>query len=245
MSGRRLTCRRCGDLFDAPVRPGPAPSYCSWHCKIRSQPSRVEKIAEPVEKVCGWCWQPFIARAQRLPHSTCGKRCSKLLYQQQQVWGEPNACPLPLCIDCRTPYSPGSAHAKLRLRCEQCRRRAGRDIERERARSAHRRRVVAGGDDIEILDIAVRDRFTCWICEGKVNVMIRWPDPWSPSLDHVLPIAQGGEHLVDNVRLSHLRCNIQREHRRRKSPFTSASADQARSGLRLPTGLGTSAPAGR
>lgn len=55
-----------------------------------------------------------------------------------------------------------------------------------------------------------RDRWVCGICGEPVDKNERHPSPWSPSLDHVIPLSKGGEHSYKNCQLAHLRCNIQK-----------------------------------
>lgn len=72
----------------------------------------------------------------------------------------------------------------------------------------------------------------CWICANKcpdfswaagklpfesaiVDKTIAWPNPASPSVDHVIPISQLATDdprlwQLDNLRLSHLKCNSAR-----------------------------------
>jgi 5-methylcytosine-specific restriction endonuclease McrA len=38
-------------------------------------------------------------------------------------------------------------------------------------------------------------------------------NPLQPSLDHIVPLSCGGTHTRDNVRCSHLRCNLLRKNR--------------------------------
>lgn len=55
-----------------------------------------------------------------------------------------------------------------------------------------------------------RDNWQCGICNQPVNPELEWPHPQSASLDHIVPLAQGGEHTRANVRLAHLHCNTSR-----------------------------------
>jgi 5-methylcytosine-specific restriction endonuclease McrA len=41
-----------------------------------------------------------------------------------------------------------------------------------------------------------------------VNPALLWPHPKSASLDHVVPLIDGGEHTYANVQLAHLACNV-------------------------------------
>lgn len=58
-------------------------------------------------------------------------------------------------------------------------------------------------------EVFERDNWVCHICGGKIDPDS--PDRLDrPSLDHIVPIAGGGTHTMDNVRAAHLRCNIQK-----------------------------------
>lgn len=52
---------------------------------------------------------------------------------------------------------------------------------------------------------------TCAICGKKVDFSLRYPDPLSPSIDHIIPIAKGGHPSdIDNLQLAHWCCNRQK-----------------------------------
>jgi 5-methylcytosine-specific restriction endonuclease McrA len=61
-------------------------------------------------------------------------------------------------------------------------------------------------------EIFKRDKWKCGVCRKKVRPELRYPDPGAPSLDHVIPIAEGGDNEPANLRLTHLRCNLSRRH---------------------------------
>lgn len=65
----------------------------------------------------------------------------------------------------------------------------------------------------DVLAIFDRDGWACGICELPVDPELRHPDRMSASLDHVQPLSLGGTHTRDNVRCSHLTCNIRRGNR--------------------------------
>jgi len=78
----------------------------------------------------------------------------------------------------------------------------------------HRRRAITGGAVAESIDwseVWVRDRGVCWLCECLVNPDLRHPNRMSRSLDHVIPISKGGSHTMNNVAITHLRCNISKK----------------------------------
>ena len=48
----------------------------------------------------------------------------------------------------------------------------------------------------------------CAICGRPVNFDLRFPDPWSPTVDHIIPISKGGNPAdIANMQLAHLQCN--------------------------------------
>jgi 5-methylcytosine-specific restriction endonuclease McrA len=59
-------------------------------------------------------------------------------------------------------------------------------------------------------EIGDRDGWMCGICEGPVDKTLRWPDQQCQSLDHIIPLALGGEHTRTNSRIAHWLCNVRR-----------------------------------
>ena len=51
----------------------------------------------------------------------------------------------------------------------------------------------------------------CAICGTPVDMSIKAPDPMSPTVDHIIPIAKGGHpSSIDNLQLAHWTCNRQK-----------------------------------
>lgn len=66
-----------------------------------------------------------------------------------------------------------------------------------------------------------REETHCWWCGEPVDKSLRWPDPLSASVDHVVPREKGGTNERHNLRLAHLKCNSARvglERPKRKRP---------------------------
>jgi hypothetical protein len=71
------------------------------------------------------------------------------------------------------------------------------------------RRLTAGYvEDVTIQALAYRDGKRCHLCGRRVHLEIQWPDPRSGSIDHIVPISDGGEHSYRNTALAHLNCNL-------------------------------------
>ncbi|MBM9506717.1 HNH endonuclease [Actinacidiphila acididurans] len=59
-------------------------------------------------------------------------------------------------------------------------------------------------------EIFERDGWTCQICRDPVEPAAQWPNPWSASLDHIVPLSKHGHHTRANVQLTHLLCNLRK-----------------------------------
>lgn len=72
-----------------------------------------------------------------------------------------------------------------------------------------RRRGLRGTDPIAIEDIYFRDHGRCGLCGKPVPPRFGWKIsfPKAPTLDHIVPISKGGQHVRSNVQLAHLGCN--------------------------------------
>lgn len=68
--------------------------------------------------------------------------------------------------------------------------------------------------DITVMGLFKRDAGVCYLCGRRCNAEDYVMNgetfiagDWYPSIDHVIPLAKGGKHSWDNVRLAHRRCN--------------------------------------
>ena len=81
------------------------------------------------------------------------------------------------------------------------------------SRARHGRRVRIEEATVERFDpheIYERDQWTCQLCAQPVARDLEWPDLRYPSLDHVIPLAAGGEHSRLNAQLAHWICNVRK-----------------------------------
>lgn len=62
-------------------------------------------------------------------------------------------------------------------------------------------------------DVYERDGWTCGLCRLPVDPGLAWPHPMSASVDHILPLSQGGSHTLANVQRAHLSCNSRKSDR--------------------------------
>jgi 5-methylcytosine-specific restriction endonuclease McrA len=85
-----------------------------------------------------------------------------------------------------------------------------------RASNAKRSAQKAGGivENFTHTEIFDRDQWICGICQEPIDPDRRRDlpngrhDMLSVSLDHIIPISKGGDHIRANVQASHLGCNV-------------------------------------
>lgn len=59
-------------------------------------------------------------------------------------------------------------------------------------------------------ELAVRDGgWVCQVCAEPIDGTLRFPDPRSCSIDHIVPVSAGepDPHRLSNLQLAHLGCN--------------------------------------
>lgn len=69
------------------------------------------------------------------------------------------------------------------------------------------RERAAAVERIDPASIYLRDRHTCRLCGKRLAMAKTVPHPKAPTLDHILPLAKGGEHTRANVQAAHFLCN--------------------------------------
>jgi len=87
----------------------------------------------------------------------------------------------------------------------------------EKKRESNRKqRALKYETRVEIITekiIYVRDALVCQHCKKRMNKNLKWPHPMSPSLDHIVPLSQGGTHTYGNIQLAHLSCNLSKHNK--------------------------------
>lgn len=74
----------------------------------------------------------------------------------------------------------------------------------------NRRRAQKASGKFEKIDrdiVFERDGYECKLCMKPLDMDAKFPHPWSPTLDHIIPINKGGDHLYVNLQAAHFRCN--------------------------------------
>jgi 5-methylcytosine-specific restriction endonuclease McrA len=85
------------------------------------------------------------------------------------------------------------------------------------ARNNRRRKAAIRGatdlDPINAIEIFNRDGWVCGLCGKPIDKRHKFPDRLSATLDHIIPISRGGQHVPDNVQAAHYSCNSSKRDR--------------------------------
>ena len=63
-------------------------------------------------------------------------------------------------------------------------------------------------EDVDINVLLTLQGNVCFLCSEPISLDVKWPEPMSLSLDHIVPLANGGLHSYENCSATHLRCNL-------------------------------------
>ena len=194
------TCLICGGAFH--VDAASIATTCSPSCRTKLGNQRKSRAVIS----CAQCGADFAPT--RRDGRFCTSRC-------QHRWARDHERGLCSESDCGRPV-------RARGLCSKHYRRWARATgiealpkwdERRRAQW-HKRRALskgaAGADLINSAEVYERDRWVCGICLERVDRRLIWPDPMSPSLDHIVPLSRGGAHQLANVQCAHLSCNVRK-----------------------------------
>ena len=56
--------------------------------------------------------------------------------------------------------------------------------------------------------IILSTQSVCGICGKPVDKSLRYPDPMSPTVDHIIPVSKHGDPIsLDNLQIAHRYCN--------------------------------------
>lgn len=218
-----VECRWCSKEFTTTK----SFAYCSDGCRRqrdikRHRDSWLKRSAElkarlaTVVLTCGECDVEFRPPDLRGARKYCSSKCSKKAQNKRQAERDKLVpCKADGCTNQR----------KCRGYCSGCYKRIGIEKgwckpepswnESRRANYQKRRALKSGATAEKIISQEVYDRdgWVCGICTEPVDPLLKWPDPFSASLDHVVPLSLGGTHTYDNVQCAHLRCNVSKGNR--------------------------------
>lgn len=218
-------CLRCSGPIPPKVRAsGPSPKYCGYDCKRQAAYERCKESG-------AYEHQKLKRRDEFTPKPATPRRCVRCAAEFASKRDDAKFCSRVCGTKWNDEHSPvrcSETGCDLGVRakglCNMHWRRKARADGREssprwtesRKANYHKRRAQKLGTQVEELrpiDIYERDIWLCGLCSTPVDPDCAWPDPMSPSLDHILPLSLGGTHTYENVQLAHLTCNVSKGNR--------------------------------
>lgn len=202
-------CGGCGGSFTPKPRKNASP-FCSEACRVwrYNHPSGEPR---PAHRECQYCSGDISHRAGNAKF--CSRRCGELALLKRTRKFPRRA----ECKRCGREYSQERPpHLFCSRKCfnaqyrqdhpEKFKWNASKKAAYHRRRA--RKRKAQSVERVVAEEVFERDGWSCGICGEAVEPNCEWPDPLSPSLDHIVPLSKGGAHSLENVQLAHLGCNV-------------------------------------
>jgi 5-methylcytosine-specific restriction endonuclease McrA len=74
--------------------------------------------------------------------------------------------------------------------------------------SPKRRAIMARGEKINHTEVFDDHGWICHLCQQEIDPTASRDDAMRVTLDHIIPLSRGGEHVRSNVAPAHYRCNM-------------------------------------
>lgn len=74
----------------------------------------------------------------------------------------------------------------------------------------------------------------CWLCGQPIDYSLKYPDPASYVVDHVVPLDAGGEDALSNKRAAHRICNSRKSNKQHAAGIIRRSGALARTQGEVP-----------
>lgn len=208
-------CRSCGKEFETTSK---AQIFCSIEC--RSSSYKINSIRYSVErkpKNCLYCGNEFVPEKTN-GQKYCCDRCKKDALNEREranrVYRDQAIHKTKFCPACGKEFITRNGHQKFCcLSCGKKYRRSGRLY---RVSKDKRLMMCTEKDNsLWLLPLIKRDNNTCQICNGQCdlydyevseNGAVMCGDSY-PSIDHIIPLSRGGQHIWSNAQLAHRGCN--------------------------------------
>lgn len=222
----QIECHQCGKMFLGQVYKADKEHkrrYCSTDCLAdymkseESRWSRRKKIECPVPwtSCCG-CGNQFIDRTHGSSvclscHQEQRKEDQRRKRQESRRW---IAGYCPCCGDSFVSNQPLQTYCGAKCSKYGHRQKHGR-------RETHRKRARFYGCEYEPVSrtkVFERDGYVCQICGEETSETYSFNDPWSPTIDHIIPMSKQGGHLYSNVQCAHAFCNSVKNDGRNGTP---------------------------
>lgn len=163
----------------------------------RSRRARLP-LKSPTAKQCAQCGAAFTAKSRDRIYCY-GKWCAQVAYRKRRAEGIQQVKPrLVRCDGCGDAFQ--SVRPEARWCSKQCANRHWGNVRaRQRAQPSEARYT-----DLEIFE---RDAWRCHLCKKRVRKDVPRLHPDGATIDHLVPISEGGLDEPSNLATAHWKCN--------------------------------------
>ena len=191
--GTNKVCEWCGQGFTVPARNAHIARFCSASCRERSKHKSWDEWKLELEK-----------QKEETQKRRAKERAERRKANHRTI----------VCSECGNAVDIYNPHQKT---CSpECSKARTKRMARERKDKRFNNANIVD-KDISLKTLYKRDKGICYICGGKCDFKDHTRDgsnfisgPTYPSIDHIIPLARGGKHAWDNVKLAHHLCNAKK-----------------------------------
>lgn len=194
--GTNKVCEWCGQAFTAPARNASRARFCSSECR-QTWYDREVRGYKPMEEYL----KELVRQKEETARIKEAERKARIKTRIKTK----------ACTECGETFETIRPN-KLTCSKECSRLRKNRLIRHYKEKRYNETNLI--DKDITVKVLYKRDKGICYICGGKCDFKDHTQingyftaGPNYPSIDHIIPIARGGMHAWDNVKLAHHHCN--------------------------------------
>lgn len=188
-------------------------SWCKVCYRERHRSRYAPKNNETDEpRFCLWCDEEYMPK-QRRKSFFCSRDCKDQCNKQFQKYDRMMAKPDRNCLHCGN-IMPKWMRIDASYCSDECNFKA-----HGATRKMYRRKnetKIKGTPLVGRVEVAKKTNYLCGICNEKVDLDVKHPDPLFGSIDHIVPLAKGGSNDLDNLQIAHLKCNLSKGARIKK-----------------------------
>ncbi|MFC6292507.1 hypothetical protein BHU61_06705 [Macrococcus epidermidis] len=192
-------CKQCNKVFEVPKKKGYKAicKECTYNNKTKHlvgmSCSLIGQHSSVFIKRCNQCNIYFTSNIRK---QFCSEKCRKksavrIVYSKK-------------CKECGKHYSHSyQASRYCSVQCSKRYQNRQKEIKR-------RKRIMLNGSydtSISIERLIKRDGCKCYICGNDTDKTLHYNEDKYPTIEHVIPIAKGGIHAWENVKLACRSCN--------------------------------------
>ena len=203
-----VPCSTCCRVMPAQEGRGRPARYCSDGCREwrRQEARRLKRWVATWALRCEACGARLYERGVPPAHGIrlrwCDDRCRGFAIGRYRLGAHASRLRWTPCSDCGAMMQ---RPPRWQARCRSCRLRVARA--RDQTKNSRRR---GSGNGVDIVGLGNRDGWRCHLCGKSVRRDLPGSHRLGPTVDHLVPVSEGGTDAPENVALAHRICNSRR-----------------------------------